>query len=169
MPLEVIIGLGGGMIAVLIILHIFLLMIGMQKLAKQKHLNKQWEALLPEKQNVDAVLNSMRKLQDDVTSIESITKGEGLSWARKLNLISDSLPKGVWLKKVALGDAMIFIEGSAVSKSNAEMTGVHKLAASLRDSQDFLSGLSGLEITSIQSKPINGTEVMDFLITGKVQ
>jgi DNA-binding protein len=124
--------------------------------------------LAPEKQSVDVVLNEMHQLQADIKSIEEIARGEKISWARKLNIISDSLPKSVWLKRVALGDGVFFIEGSALSRTNSEMTGVHKLTSSLRESQDFLKGLEGLEITSIQSRSMSGTDVVDFLITVKV-
>ena len=59
-PLEVIIGCGGGLQILLGIVHVLLLFVNLGKLAQHKVLQKQWETMRPGKENVDSVINEMR-------------------------------------------------------------------------------------------------------------
>ena len=103
-PLEVIIGSGGGLLVLLGIVHVLLLFVNIGKLAQHKSLQGQWEMMRPGKENVDSVVNEMRVFQGKYKAIEEIAGKSDLSWAQKLNVLSDSLPRGIWLKKIALND-----------------------------------------------------------------
>jgi len=168
-PMEVIIGSGGGLIMLLIGVHVVLLLISGIKLSQYKSLKKQWEESLPNKEKTDSVLQEMRSLSAKSKNIEGIIKEGTIHWSKKLNIISDSLPRGVWLKKVAFDGETLFIEGSAISRRNEEMINVHNFTSNLQSNKDFLEGFSDLELGSIQGRKIVKIDVADFLITSEVQ
>jgi len=168
-PIEVVIGIGGGVFALLILAHVLLLFTNIAKLAQHKRLQKQWEEIAPDKAKVDAVVNEMRELQSRYKSIEEITGVDKILWSQKLNILSDNLPRGVWLTKIVLNDEMLLIEGSATSKQRQEMINVHNLASNLKSNEAFLEDLEDLELGSIQRRRVQKIEIADFLITTKLK
>ena len=168
-PLEMVIGAGGGLLILLILVHIFLLFMNITKLAQHRSLKAQWEKILPDKKNVDGIISELRLLQTKLKSIEDITGTEKIRWSKKLNIISDNMPRGVWLKKIALSEDKLFIDGSAISKANEEMINIHNFASNLKKDPDFLSQLSDLELGSIQRRKVSNVDISDFLINAKLK
>lgn len=168
-PLEFIIGCGGGLLVLLGIIHVLLLFANIGKLAQHKTLQKQWETMRPGKENVDSVVSEMRIFQGKYQAIEGITGKSGLSLAQKMNILSNSLPRGVWLKKIALNEKMLFVEGSAISKETTEIITIHRLTSSLKEDDHFLEYFTNLELGSIQRRKIKNVEIADFVITMKVK
>ncbi len=168
-PPEVVVGSAGGLLILLVIFHIVLLFINVSKLTQQKSLSKKWEEMQPQKAAVDIILNQLRELQANIKTINQVTKKDGLEWAEKLNIISDSLPKGVWLSKLSLKDNVLFIEGSAVSKQQKEMINVHLFDSNLKSNKNFLEHFKDFEPGSIQRRKIQNMDVADFLITIKLK
>lgn len=164
-PLEIVIGLGGGLIFLLIGVHVLLLLINLGKMASHQSLKMQWDTIQPAKQNVDKVIEEMRMLRKRYAAVETITEEKGAVWSQKLNIISDVLPRGVWLRKIALTTDVLFIEGSAISKKKQEMIDVHSFRGNLKEEGAFLKGLKDLELGSIQRRNVSNIEIADFLIT----
>ena len=168
-PKEVIVGSVGGLIVLLVLLHVTLQFFVFRKIFQHKNLKVQWEELSSPKANVDAVVKELRMLQNKIKSIEDITSENHMSWSRKLNIISDVLPRGVWLRKVALSDEVLFIDGSAVSQRNNELINIHDFANSLKKQEIFMKNFKDLEMGSIQSRKIQQTDLADFLIKVKIK
>lgn len=167
-PPEVIIGSIGGLFFLLILAHIGLLALNISKMKEHKQLKQEWQAILPHKEKVDGVVNNMRQLQNKHKAVVEVTGGEPINWAQKLNMISNELPRGVWLTKIALTDEMLFIEGSAISKNQDELINVHKYTSNLKRQKKFMADLTELELGSIQRRTERGIDVADFLITTKL-
>lgn len=169
LPFEVIIGCGGGLLVLLGLIHVLLLFINVRKLAQHKKLQQQWETMRPDKENLDSVISEMRTLQAKYKAVEDIAGKNKLSWSRELNILSDSLPRGVWLKKIALNDKMFFIEGSAIAKETTEIVNVNRLTSNLNASAEFLEYFTDFELGSIQRRKIKNVEIADFVITMKLK
>lgn len=167
-PREVIIGLVGGLFVILLLISILLQTTIFMQFAERKALKKEWEEILPSKARVDAVLGQLRSLQSKVKSIENITGAEDIVWSAKLNDISDSVPRGVWIKSIIGNEQRLVIEGSSVRKVKDEMINVHDFAASLKAQKNFLKNINDLEVGSIQRRNIKNIEVADFSITANV-
>jgi len=69
-PLEIIIGCGGGLLVLLGVIHVLLLFVNIAKLTQHKSLQSQWETLSPGKENVDSVVNEMRAFQGKYKALE---------------------------------------------------------------------------------------------------
>lgn len=153
----------------LALVHVLLLLVNIGKLAQHKSLQGQWETIKSDKENVDSVVNQMRIVQTKFKSLEEVVEVGELSWSQKLNLLSDSLPRGIWFKKVALTDNMLFIEGSAIAQDIDEIASVGKLIANIKESEDFMKHFSELELGSIQKHRIKNVEIADFVVTMKLK
>lgn len=166
---EIVIGSGGGLILLLFLAHIVLLTFNISKLAIHKSLDRQWTEMQPLKQNVDVVITELRELQNKLKSIEKITTNQQSVWSKNLNVLSDSLPRGVWFRKIALGDGMFFIEGSAISRQKDEMINVHGFIANLKAHENFQKNFEEIELGSIQRRKLNNMDMADFLINIKLK
>ena len=169
LPPEIIIGLGGGLVVLLIFFHIFLMFTNMLRLAQYKGLKKDWEKVLPQKQQVDAIIQELKNLQSKLKSVEEALGSNENLWCRNLNIVSDVLPRGVWLRKLALNEDVFTMEGSAISKKTQERVNIHAFASNLKKEEKFLEYLTNLEIGSIQRRNINKIEIADFSLTAKIK
>jgi Tfp pilus assembly protein PilN len=114
-------------------------------------------------------VSDLRALQGKVTAIEEVTSAARSHWAIKLNVISDTLLRGVWLRKIVLDTDTFFIEGSAISTQRNEMANVHDFTSQLKESEGFLQGFDNFELGSIQRRKIGKTELADFLFTADLE
>lgn len=168
-PIEVVIGSAGGLLFLLIMVHVALLFINVTKLKQHKALEQEWAAIAPQKQQADAVLGNMRKLNGKYTALAEITGGETIYWSPKLNAISNHVPRGVWLSKIALTEEMFFIEGSAIARQQNEMISVHRFMSNLKKEKMFIEQLTELGLESIQGRAQDKIDVADFLIKSKLK
>ncbi|MBF0532939.1 MAG: PilN domain-containing protein [Candidatus Omnitrophica bacterium] len=169
-PPEIVIGAGGGLVLLLVAAHVILLFINLTELARQGQLNAQWTALQPRKKKVDAVLAELRQMQSTQRAVQAILKKEEVTWAQRLNIISDVLPRGVWLRQINLSpEHILFVQGSALTLESQEMINVHTLAANLKKNEYFINGFAAVELGSIERRKIMNTEITDFVITAKMK
>ena len=169
LPQEAVIGLMGGLIALLLVITLIFQVMIFIKWIQRAELNAQWKTIAADKETVDLVLGELRALQGKINSVEKITTEKRISWAQKLNDISDSLPRRAWLNKISLDQRVLLIDGNAVSKMSDDMMNVGSFTASLKDKKSFMSGLENIEVGSIQRRQIKSVDVVDFLITVKLQ
>jgi len=100
--------------------------------------------------------------------VENIRGHDWLSWSRKLNAISDNLPRGIWLDWVGMDGKVLLIRGTSVSKSNTEIISIHNFTENLSKSADFMLGLRNVETGLIKSRNIASTPVADFSISAEL-
>src|SRR5438046_416932 len=72
LPPEVVVGLGGGLIMLLVLLHILLVFVNFGRLAQYKALKNEWEKTSPEKEKVDKTVKEMRALQAKLKSTQEV-------------------------------------------------------------------------------------------------
>ena len=168
LPKEAIIGLVGGLLVFLFIVHLILYIAIFTKISQYKREKKEWEKILPEKNKADAVIGELRDLQNKINSIEKIKSDKRILWSQKLNDIGDNIPRGVWLNKISINEAVLLIDGSAVSKTRDEMTSVGNFVANLKRTSSFMNGLKNMELGSIQRRQFKSIDMVDFIITAKL-
>ena len=164
-PLEIIIGIGGGFLVLLFLIHVGLSLFFMGQKIKNGQLEVQWQKLLPDKERVDVVTSEIRALENKKAQMQTVLLSNNILWAKKLNRISDDLPKGVWLRKVSLDHKVFLIEGSAVARQYEEMINVHAFMTNLKNDIEFVKYFNEIEIGSMQRRKINEVEIADFVIT----
>ena len=101
--------------------------------------------------------------------ISDMTTKKSLLWAPKFNAISDSLPRGLWIRKMTLDKVGLTMEGSVVSKTQNEINNVGMFLSALKQNDDFMKDFSSLEDNSIQGGKNNSVEVTDFSVMAKLK
>ncbi|MDP2653799.1 MAG: PilN domain-containing protein [Candidatus Omnitrophota bacterium] len=169
LPRETMLALAGGVVFLLLAVHILLQVSIAVKFFQLKHYEKQWEQIAGEKTNVDKIIQEMRLLQTKVKAVTEISVSKKILWSKTMNLISDLLPRGVWLTRLTFEEGMLTFQGSAVSKTNTEMTNVHAFMSNLKNSAEFMKSVSSIELGLIKSRKINATSVADFTVTAEMK
>jgi|SRR3989338_5090658 len=168
LPRDTVIALAGGAIFFLLFVHAVLQFVIAIKFVQIKRYERQLEKIAPDKANADRVVQELRVLQAKVIAIEDVAGQRKVLWAKKLNEISNALPPGIWLTRLAFQDGLLVMQGSAVSKTKNEMSTVHSFTANLKNEQGFNDSLSNIELGLIKSRKINTTPIADFTITADV-
>ena len=115
-------------------------------------------------------MTNMRGLEAELKSIQPIATNNHILWSQKLNIMSDQLPRGVWLKRIILNNEDVFmIEGSTIVKENEELVNVHRFTSSLKKDPHFLDHLMDFELGSIKRHAVGHVEIVDFLLTTKIK
>lgn len=127
-----------------------------------------YSRMRPQIGQVDEVNGRIQRIKE-LEAIVSGLSGQRTLLAQKLNIISDSLPKGVWLSRVSFGDGVCEIKGRCVLLAAQEMAGVKQFLIALKGQTQFSSGLGQLELKSAQRKSLGAAEVIDFSILSKPQ
>jgi hypothetical protein len=150
------------------VVHIIFQGIVFVKYVQHKGYQSQWEAIRPEKEQVDVVVNQLRSLQAETKALKGITADRRILWAPKLNIISDNLPREVWLTRIFFEDDTLLMQGGAVSKVKNEMISVGNFVSNLKKQPDFQKNLATIELGSIQRRIIKNVEVVDFVVTARL-
>lgn len=153
----------------LVCAHVILQGVILSKQVKFKNIKHQQEILVNQKTAVDRIMKELKQRRERVKSVESVTIADRILWAQKLNLISDNLPPGVWLTRVARNDKDFVIQGTAVSQSSDEMISVHNFQSNLNSSEDFAKDFDHIELDVIKSRDIQNVKVSDFTIMAELK
>jgi len=168
-PREVLLGVGGAFIALLVVAHVLLLAAQSAQGVRLGLVKARWEGFLPDRNRIDAIEAELRGLRKKATTITDITSARTGPWSKKMNVLSDALPKGVWLKKINLDSRTLTLEGSAFSKTQSEIVTIGNFVANLKKEGTFADDFSSIEVQSIQRDKRGPTEVVDFVITAKLK
>lgn len=169
LPKEVLLGTSGIFIAVLILIHGLLLSMWIAKFVRYGVYKVAWTRMLPDKNHIDALNQQMQDLKSRASTINNLTSQQNMLWSQKLNILSDALPKEVWLKQIGWNNEILTITGCAVSRFHDEISVVGNFVSNLHRTQDFMKNFLSLELNSVNRTKKGGTEVADFIITAKAK
>lgn len=158
-----------GLIFCLICAHVIMQFFINEKFNEHKEYTARWQKILPHKNKADEILKIMKEIKEKVASVEGAVNEKEISWASKLNIISDSLPRGVWLMRVSLDGEVLIVQGSAVSKTKIEMINVHNFTSELKQDDSFMDHFQDIDLGLIKSRKVDGTQVADFTLTAELK
>ena len=92
-----------------------------------------------------------------------------IEWSKKLNVISDNLPRGVWIRKLTLRDDRFLIDASSISRDQQELINASRFLSTLKEKELFVEQLEDLELGPMIKRNIKNIEVTDFLITSSLE
>jgi len=168
-PQELVIGAVGGFLALLIVLNILLQFVIFVQLANVQRLQMSWDRITPEKRQVDGVLNNLNALRQKIAVIDKIKTGHRISWAQKLNAISDVISSGAWLDRLAVDKEFLFIEGKVVPKKGDSLFAVNIFYKNLESNPVFMRGIKGLEVTLTERKKVNAVDLGIFAMRATLE
>lgn len=166
-PREVIFGILVAIIGVLLLIHALLGGAALYKMVRHEVLAVRWNSMAADKKALDTLTSETQTLQKRMMTMRPISSAQGIVWARFLNQVSDSVPKGVWLREVRYETDSLTIHGSAVSKMKNEMIIAGNFVSALKEEPVIKENFSGIDIDSIQRRENTPLEVADFSLKAK--
>ncbi|MEE8536787.1 MAG: PilN domain-containing protein [Acidobacteriota bacterium] len=127
-------------------------------------LQAQIQVLQPKKLEVDRVQRFVRGLRAQQGAFRSMKQGGG-KWAKRLNVLSDVTPDGVWFTELELDqDKGLIIRGSAIGQGGSEMVSVGRLRSDLKADPDFAAAIEDIQIESIKRIQEKNIEIVQFTL-----
>lgn len=167
-PKEIIIGVGAIVVFLLLLTHGVLGYIQISKSLEYKKLSNEWKSFEKDRNNIENLLNQLNELRAKKDLLSPLMS-EDVRWAHGLNVISDALPQGVWLRKIELKEGQLFIHGSAVSKSESEMLSVGDFVSALKAEEEFASDFEQIDVGVIKRRDQGTVSLVDFSVNAKVK
>ena len=168
-PPEIIIGVGGGLIVVLIAMDFLLGGVMLFKAAKGQFYTQKKKMLLPEEKTQQIVANELRDVRIKKEGMEEILNGPTLVWSQQLNHLSDNMAKGVWLKRIHFEDKIFVIQGSSVSKTHNEMERFQEFLGNLKRDSLLSKFFQEPELKEQTQKKINALDIFDFTLNSQIK
>lgn len=132
--------------------------------AQLQRLQARIEALSPRQQDVLKLQRFLQTLKAQESALQELSKGGGL-WARRLNIVSDATPEGVWFTELILDPQKgLLLKGSAIGRSDPGMVNVGRFVHSLKADAYFMSVVKDIQIESIKRVQDGDVEVMQFTV-----
>lgn len=164
---EAILGILVAGAGVLVLLHLALAGLALVKAAQHTMLQVRWASMGAQKKVLDDVTNETKTLQTKMNALRAITSAQGVVWARLMNEVSDSVPKGVWLREIHFDRGQFTIRGSAVSKVKNEMIIVNNFVAMLKEQPGLKGAFTGIDVDSIERREGTALSIADFALKAK--
>ncbi len=125
----------------------------------------QIQALTPKKAEVDRLQQFTRQLRAQETAFKELREDQHL-WSKRLNVISNLTPDGVWYTELAMDlQRGLVIQGAALGQGGAEMVGIGRLVQELKANPDFSSAIKDIQIESIKRAQDKEIEIVQFTLT----
>ncbi len=166
---EVLLGVGAAAFVVMLAAHCFLGFLWISKRTYVLALDNEWNQLLADRKVIDGLGEDVKRTNKKSKEILALVPQTATSWSHKLNKLSDAIPKGAWLSKLAIDERSIIIQGLAVSKQRNEIVLIGNLANTLKKDADFISDFSNLEVNSVNKAKFYGMEVTQFTLTARLK
>lgn len=176
-----------GLAAMVVAIQVLLFVVGIIGTTRLNALTAKYNALLPEKNIADTLKAKVDDINKRSAAIDELM-ARRFDWARKLNSLSDAMTQGIWLSEVSYDErpggrmraapgragraqrqamtmpGMIVMTGYAASAGDQGTALVGRFIKSLRESDEFFSDFSGIELVSVKSDKVENQEVMSFRI-----
>ncbi len=123
------------------------------------------ELLEPKKADVDRIQRTLQTLRAQEGAFRNMRQGGNL-WSKRLNLLSNVTPDGIWFTELRLDPAKgLVIEGSAIGQGGSEMVNVGRLREDLKADTDFAAAIKDIQIESIKRIQDKDIEVVQFTLS----
>lgn len=131
-----------------------------------RQLHSKIELLEPKKAEVDRLQHTLQMLRAQEGGFRSMRQGGGSLWSKRLNLLSNVTPDGIWFTELTLDPAKgLVIEGSAIGQGGSEMVNVGRLREDLKADKDFAAAIKDIQIESIKRIQDKDIEVVQFTLS----
>ena len=130
-----------------------------------RQLNIKIELLEPKKMEVERIQRTLQTLHSQEAAFRNLKQGHSL-WSKRLNLLSDVTPDGVWFMELTLDPAKgLIIEGSAIGQGGSEMVNVGRLREDLKKDPEFAAAVKDIQIESVKRVQEKEIEVVQFTLS----
>lgn len=151
--------IGQWLLSIFLAVHIILGGLWIFKTLQLKILNYQWVKLTPQRKILASLKGSAS------ASAEAHMTGQRISWAEKLDKLSEYLPSGIWFNNLSLTTQELSLKCSVISLSKEEMLLINQFISDLKKDNSFYKDFAKIELGAMAKKMYGSYEVLDFLLT----
>jgi hypothetical protein len=169
--LKIAVGIGVG----LVLLQAAVSIIGILSNAELASATKKYSEISSDKKVADALKAKVANINKRSGAIDELIV-KRVSWARKINLLSDCVTPGIWLSElyydetpvtgkaneVKIESLMISGYASGAGEQGAALIG--KFIKSLQENDDFYADMASVNLVSTKSDKVDKQDVMSFRI-----
>ena len=166
-PAEIILGGIVALAGFLVAVHMVLAGVAVYRMAAYKMLEARWNGMSGDQKAYNEVSNQIKIIQGKLGGVRAITSAQGLHWALFLNELSDSIPKGVWLREIVFDRKDLAIYGSSVSRMKNEMVEAGNFVTALKEKRSIKDAFVGVDVDSIQRRENIAVQVADFSLKAR--
>ena len=165
--------------ALLLALFLIITAVNLGRSITLKALDSRLKGLAPEQQKIISIQHKTVNLKATNVLFSHLVSNKFL-WARKLNLISDLVIPGIWLRQLSLetetlsqaqgqigldqAKKYLKIEATAVSVGHDEMVIIGNFVRSLKTDKIFFQDFREINLEGVLRRQIATVEVMDFTL-----
>jgi Tfp pilus assembly protein PilN len=143
-------------------------MVLLMRQARLAQLTQRLQQLASQKTAAEELKASVQQLRDQHTVFQRLSR-ERSQWARRLNILSDVTPEGVWFTDLSLDQGKgLIVQGSAIGRGGEEMVRIGRLVQDLKADAAFSAVVQDIQIESIKSVQEKEIEVIEFTLTCKL-
>lgn len=122
-------------------------------------------ALRPKKLEVEQLQQSLQQLRSQESAFRELQVAKIL-WSKRLNVLSDVTPDGVWFTDLSFDQKKgLVLEGAAIGQDDPELVGISKVVQGLKAESEFSSAVKEIQIESIKRIQDGEVEVVQFTLT----
>jgi hypothetical protein len=151
--------IGQWLLTIFLAIHIILGGLWIFKTMQLKILNYQWIKLTPQRKILASLKGSA-----GATAEARLTR-QRISWAEKLNKLSEYLPSGICFNSFTLTSRELSLRCSVISLSKEEMLLINQFISNLKKDNFFYKDFVKVELGAMTKKMYGSYEVLDFLLT----
>ncbi|MGD9015281.1 MAG: hypothetical protein PVI33_04585 [Candidatus Omnitrophota bacterium] len=133
-----------------------------------RSLNKQWTQLESQRQMADEWKEEHQIESQQSTQLRSLID-QRVTVSDKLQILSRSLPKGIWFNRLSLKPGEFHLEGSVISLKKDQMSLLNAFLGSLNQDNRFFNDFIRLELGRVNMRTLGGYPVMDFVVEGELK
>jgi hypothetical protein len=163
--------IAGGVLALLVVVHIVLiLLVGNNRRLADK-LTGKWEDMRPQREKTQKIAREINALEKRVAAVRKIARPD-MDWSRLLSGMNEAVIPRIWLSEFNVstdgrsqgkGDPQtLMLSGFAVGSSEIAMSTVGRFMESLKSNEDFFRYFRDIELQHIKNTDIAGQEAMMF-------
>ena len=124
------------------------------------------QVLQPKKLEVNQMQRLVQQLRAQETAFRGLKSRQGGLWSKRLNILSNVTPDGVWYTELMLEPAKgLIVQGSAIGQGGPEMVSVGRLVQDLKTHPGFASAINDIQIESIKRVQDRDIEVVQFTLS----
>lgn len=123
------------------------------------------QVLEPKKRAVDELQRSLQQRRVEETAFRDLEAGQS-QWAKRLNVLSDLVPDGVWLTELVFDPlSTLVIRGAVMGESGSEMARVGRFVQELNTADALTSLIKDIQIESLMRVQDGDLEIVQFTLS----
>lgn len=155
-------------VALLVFFHFSCAIVILIKKRQYRVMNQQWMIKLPEIEK-SRVWKEENKIATQASQDMTKLSQQRIIFSRKLKLMSEFLPEGIWFNRLQIKQKDFRLEGSVVSLEKEQMSLLRIFLEQLKKENMFFADFRRLELGPVKMRQLSGYQVMDFSLEGTLK